>query len=609
MCRSPSLSSLAPLALVAVTAFAVGCGGEHAAMPRPVDALTNRGGSGGGMGGDAGLGGAQAGGTSGAAPAGTGGLAGTPVAHGGQGGATAGKGGGGPAGMGGGGGRPTGSTPTGSDCTMHSQCMTGYCVDGVCCVGDCTGICRTCKGKTPGQCVLADDNTDPRNNCAEQTPQSCGTVGTCTATGTCKMYDKTTVCDPSPSCDATSSGVMQNRVCDGGGHCNAGTVASCNGFLCSSATCGTICGADNACVAGGFCSAAKCVAVSNVVANGDLETGTLTGWAPANGIGTLALSSATVPGDVHGGQYSLYDSGRNAKFSGPGYNLPTGLGIYKVSLWAMQKDDPIVTGVLQIRLDCPDNAGTSGSYVTVQDGGGFGIPMPQGVWTQFSATVDTSDKKWPTPLCYPTGPGLVKGATLYLNQIEDPADGPVAYPTLYVDDVVVTVPDGHNLIGNPNFDAGLTSGWASTTGKLGVSTTAFHTGTRSLSLTMRPGASAGFKYQLPTGPARYTVTFWAMQTGTMGHQLQLQPSYTCIPASGGTAVTLNAAPSTPVQADPNAWVQVTQTFVMPPVDAPAGCVLSQASVTLQQADTGGTCAGGECPDLYLDDASLVIPVQ
>jgi hypothetical protein len=493
-------------------------------------------------------------------------------------------------------------------CFMNSECMTGYCFDGVCCATDCTGMCRTCNGKTPGQCALADDNSDPRNNCAQQTPQSCGTVGTCNATGTCKMYDKTTVCDPNPSCDATSSGVVQNRVCDGAGHCNAGTVTSCNGFLCSAATCGTICGADSACVAGGFCSASKCVAVPNVVANGDFEAGTFTGWSPTNGTGTLVLGSATVPGDVHGGQYSLYESVRSAKYQGPGYNLPTGLGVYKISLWAMQKENPIVTGVLQIRLDCPDNAATSGSYVNVQDGSAFGIPMPQGVWTQFSATVDTADRKWPTPLCYPTGPGLVKLSTLYLNQVEEVGD-PVAFPTLYVDDVVVTVPDGHNLIGNPNFEAGLTSGWVATTGQVKISTTAFHGGARSLSLATRAAASAGIKYMLPTGAARYTVSFWAMQTGTMGHQLQLQPSYTCLPGTGGTATAVNPAPSTPVQADPNTWVQVTQTFVMPPVDAPAGCVLSQASVTLQQADPGGTCAGGECPDLYLDDASLVIPVQ
>jgi hypothetical protein len=604
MCRSPSLSNLVALASAALLAAA--CSGEHALTPRDPTALSNGGGSGKGM--------AGAGGTTGVAgtagqvapPGGMGGTgtAGVGGAPSGAGGSVSGLGGSGLGGMGAVGGRPTGPTPTGSTCNLNSDCMTGYCFDKVCCATDCTGVCRTCNGKTPGQCALADDGTDPRNSCDVQTPQSCGTVGTCTATGTCKKYDKTTVCDPTPSCDATSSGVIQNKVCDGVGNCAAGANVSCNGFLCSAATCGTICGDDSACVAHGFCSASKCVAVSNVVPNGDFETGGFNGWAPANGTGSLAIASAAVAGDVHTGQYALVETGRSAKYHGPGYSLPTGIGKYTISLWAMQKQDPFLNGVLQIRVDCPDNSSTFGSYVTVQEGSGFGVAMQQGVWTQFSATVDLADARWAlTPLCFASGGGLVKGATLYLNQPQDDGD-PVVWPDLYIDDVVVTVPDGHNLIGNPNFESGLSSGWTATSGTPKVVTTFAHMGTRSLSLPARTTAGAGIKYLLPTGPGRYTVSFWAMQTGTMDHQLQLQPSYTCV---GGTAT--SATPSTPVTAAANSWVQVIQTFVMPPLDAPAGCVLQQASVALQQADAGGTCAGGECPDLYIDDTSIVVPLQ
>ena len=63
--------------------------------------------------------------------------------------------------------------------------------------------------------------------------------------------------------------------------------------------------------------------------------------------------------------------------------------------------------------------------------------------------------------CFPNGkvmgglPGLVKSAVVLLD--EDMGDSPVAgkttFPDFYVDDLVVTVSDAHNLVGNPNFEA------------------------------------------------------------------------------------------------------------------------------------------------------------
>ena len=40
---------------------------------------------------------------------------------------------------------------------------------------------------------------------------------------------------------------------------------------------------------------------------------------------------------------------------------------------------------------------------------------------------------------------------VYLNQVG--AGSPVVKPNLFLDDLVITVPDGHNLVGNPNFEA------------------------------------------------------------------------------------------------------------------------------------------------------------
>ena len=78
--------------------------------------------------------------------------------------------------------------------------------------------------------------------------------------------------------------------------------------------------------------------------------------------------------------------------------------------------------------------------------------MPQNVWTQFSATIDTTQAAGVD--CLPTGatPGVVRSAYLYLNHLDTV---PAPYPPLYLDDVVVQVTDGHNLVGNPNFEAGV----------------------------------------------------------------------------------------------------------------------------------------------------------
>ena len=193
----------------------------------------------------------------------------------------------------------------------------------------------------------------------------------------------------------------------------------------------------------------------NIAGNGDLEYGAPGGWFSFGGAAAAMLSSPGTGGVAHGGQYSVDVGGRTQNYQGPGYDLPTGPGQYVISFWGLQQDDDSFTGVAQVQLTC--SSGTA-QYQTVQMGG-FGISMPPKVWTQFSGTVDTSAPAMPAE-CDPTAtpPGMVQRAMLYLNQTA--AGTPVATPDLFVDDLVVHVTDGHNLIGNPNFEAGSTLGWA-----------------------------------------------------------------------------------------------------------------------------------------------------
>jgi len=437
-----------------------------------------------------------------------------------------------------------------------------------------------------------------------------------------------TKCSSGQTCDTTGGSVVLEQDCDGNGACKNGPLQSCNGFACVAGACNTVCSDSTACVASGFCSAHTCVGTPNLAGNGDVETGTTVGWVPANGGKAPAVSSTAMSGYAHGGTYSIVETSRQQFYVGPAYNLPTGLGQYTLTLWAMQADDGAFQAVPQVELKCRDTTISSGaSYIQLLSD--FAFSLPALTWTKITATVNTLTDSGTLPDCFATNPpggglpGLVKSAILYLNQ-PDPSSGtaptPVKFPNLYMDDVVVQVPAGQNLVGNPNFEAavpaagggtmsaGATDGWTATpTAPAPTVTTMYaHGGTASLVQSGRTSAAAGVVYQLPLGAARYQISFWVMQTGMTAHALVLQPSYTCM-VNGVSMAAANAAPivlSGTGKADAGNWVNLTGTVVLPPLDAPAGCVMAQASVTLQQAETGVCGSTVECPDLYLDDASI-----
>ena len=106
---------------------------------------------------------------------------------------------------------------------------------------------------------------------------------------------------------------------------------------------------------------------------------------------------------------------------------------------------------------------------------------------------------------------------LYLNQTAD--ESPTVRPDLFIDDLVVTVTDGHNLVGNPNLEAGTTAGWASTGGTLAVTAAQAHGGTNSLVDTARTATFQGPRWNLPIGAAKYNVVFYALHTGSVPRDL------------------------------------------------------------------------------------------
>jgi hypothetical protein len=637
----PSRLRLDPRRLLALTSLVqlvlAGCNGEEAFKARDAGALLGTGGGAGvgsggagglapGTGGRGGLGGgvAGAGGSAtGGTTVGTGGTAGTGTSTGGQGGdgggATGGTGG--QAGMGGAaggsGGRP--GSANGTHCSADGECSSNHCTDGVCCEAACAGTCTACvmtkTGQLDGLCRPIPATMDPDSECKAQPMSTCGISGNgCNGTGACAVYPINTPCGSMQMCTTDFAGVIPGQVCNGGGACVNAAAQSCNGFACAGAVCGTTCTSDAACAKSGFCSASACIAVPNLAGNGGAETNTTTGWLPANGGKAPQVSATAASGYAHTGQYSIVETSRSAFYVGPAYNLPTGLGQYTISFWTMQTDDLLFYGVPQIELKCYD--GQHPAYLQLLTD--FSVTMTKANWVQVSATVDTSTNSSTRSDCFATGatPGLVRSAFLYMNQVTtDPTQNgydipsPTEYPNIYMDDVVIQAPAGQNLVGNPNFEAGFPDGWAGSAGAPtpAVTTTFAHGGTSSLLQSARTSPAAGIQYALPIGAARYQVSAWVMQAGTKPHPLVMQPSYSCIAGTGPTA-TMNAAPIV-LPGDGNAiasnWIQISGTVVMPPADAPAGCVMSQATLTLQQNETGA-CSTVECPDLYLDDVSIAL---
>ena len=361
--------------------------------------------------------------------------------------------------------------------------------------------------------------------CDASAATTCGNDGSCDGAGACRKHVAGTVC-----LAAGCSGAALNTAstCNGTGTCNAGTTTSCGAYQCDAAgvACRTACSADADCNAG-FCSATACFAAAtiNLAGNGDAENGPSlsTPWS-TNG-GTLTIQT----GIAHTGTYSASATARNANFNGPAYPLPTGAGSYIVSAWAMQNEVASQTAALQVNLSCGEPAvGTM--FPTI---GQFGIALPSnagvGVWTQISGMVNLGAN---AP-CQPDNatPGVVRSARIYLNQT---ACGRPPFPNLFLDDVVIRpAAAGQNLVGNPNFEAGTTVSWAQTGGTLGISTTVFKTGLRSLQVTGRNQPYQGPRWNLPLGAAKYNVTFNGLHSGSFPHDLVLQPHYLC---AGGTDV-------------------------------------------------------------------------
>jgi hypothetical protein len=144
---------------------------------------------------------------------------------------------------------------------------------------------------------------------------------------------------------------------------------------------------------------------------------------------------------------------------------------------------------------------------------------------------------------------------------------------------------------------------------LSVSTTQHNGGNNSLWEKNRSVWNVGIRYALPIGAANYAATFYVMQSGVTSHKFQLWAVYSCLNDPAGS-VRKKAVAQTAAAVPTGTWAALSSTAVaFPPSDAPKGCKMTEAAFWVTQVEQG-TCGTGtgqvECPDLFLDDATITL---
>jgi hypothetical protein len=156
---------------------------------------------------------------------------------------------------------PDGAMPRqpGYPCSTANECDNGFCIDGFCCDDLCDPLdpanqCRACNVPgAEGHCVFAQDGTDPRGLCDEESTSTCGHDGLCDGRGSCRFWGAGTACGGST---CTSGQFTAPPMCDGQGHCIPSNVtADCDPYACAGDHCATSCTPSSGCAQGATCDA------------------------------------------------------------------------------------------------------------------------------------------------------------------------------------------------------------------------------------------------------------------------------------------------------------------------------------------------------------------
>jgi hypothetical protein len=155
---------------------------------------------------------------------------------------------------------PPAKRPNGATCAAAVDCQSNACVDGVCCDAPCGGQCHSCRaaetGAIDGHCAPVLANRDPDNECAAESPDSCGLDGACNGQGACRQYGADTEC-AAAACISSSSFSPARRC--GGGACQPAEPQGCGRYVCAPQGCPTSCQGHAECASNSYCEGSTCV--------------------------------------------------------------------------------------------------------------------------------------------------------------------------------------------------------------------------------------------------------------------------------------------------------------------------------------------------------------
>ena len=133
----------------------------------------------------------------------------------------------------------------------------------------------------------------------------------------------------------------------------------------------------------------------NLAGNGNLEYNATSGWAKTGG----ALALETGAGLVHGGTYSIADTGRTANYMGPSYAAARpGRGSTTSRLGHAEHRPDLRVGGVACQLNC--GAANTANYCR---SGTTASRSPKGVWTKITGTIDLAATARMRPVARPAG--------------------------------------------------------------------------------------------------------------------------------------------------------------------------------------------------------------
>jgi len=142
----------------------------------------------------------------------------------------------------------------GTSCAVDAECAGGQCADGVCCSAPCDGACERCDAA--GTCLAIDSGTDPDNECAAESAETCGLTGACSGARSCALYAASTPCSQAV-CDAGVLNLIDR--CDGVGHCVDQGLEACAPYACEAGACRLSCLSSAQCQSGYECFDGECI--------------------------------------------------------------------------------------------------------------------------------------------------------------------------------------------------------------------------------------------------------------------------------------------------------------------------------------------------------------